>query len=735
MKQGFCQNCFCLKSSGEKEAEKLGYPIQIAGERVIVLPIGQIRIITWKIRINPMLGMLRFFSSFAVMVLLCSGWSHQALASTAPDASIKTIATDPKFGPRVEARVSPSAVRRSHPLRTTHQDWSNEVIYFLLIDRFHDGDPSNNKSGNPNSHVLWDGKEQTRQHLKTYQGGDLAGVIEKLDYLKGLGVTALWLSPVYDNAAKDFSGWWPYHGYHPVNFYQVEDHFGDLALMRKLVDAAHERGMKVMLDMIYNHVGPEHAFVMDQSKWKDQGFAKWFHPHSGKDDSTSIKNWEDQKELENLEVMGLPDLDQDNPYAYEWLLDISKYWVMETGADAFRLDAVKHVAPSFWQKFSKDMKKWAGADFFLLGEVFSGDANYLAKYKDLGFDGLFDIPLYYTIRQTVGQGSSLLVLSEQILKNQTLYGNAFQPALLIDNHDLVRFSHMAPDRVAERIKLALTLIHTLNGIPVLYYGTEVALAGAPDKDPTTGEGLDYMNRRMMPWPEVKAQESNPEGIIAHIKALTNLRKGKDQYGKGRLIELYKDATTYVYAKAGTKDLSLVAINASVETRTVEVPSRYQLFNDKTPFKTLLGQAPASAVQGDKLRLVLAPYSSSVLEAPLPAGFALDAKADPAVAATEYLTADFVKTKFSYAAAAPAPSTVSLVGDFNAWKPDAHPMTLDQKSGQWQITVPLKAGRYLYKFLVNGKDWLPDPKQPEFEPDPYGGKNSVLVVKEVPQVQL
>ncbi|MBC7186566.1 MAG: hypothetical protein H5U38_05990, partial [Calditrichaeota bacterium] len=249
------------------------------------------------------------------------------------------------------------------------------MIYFVLIDRFCDGDTSNNRGRVPASHRLWDGDSAHLGWLKTYQGGDLQGVINKLDYLQELGVTAIWLSPVYDNSDSSFMGWWPYHGYQPVDFFSVEEHFGTVDLLRELVSEAHRRGMKVILDIICNHVAPDHPWVANPDNWQRRGYRHWFHPHSGADASTSINNWQDQVQLETRELHGMPDFAQENPHVYDFLLDMSKYWIQQTDCDGFRLDAVKHAPKAFWRRYCADLHRFAGPDFLLLGEVFEGSVD------------------------------------------------------------------------------------------------------------------------------------------------------------------------------------------------------------------------------------------------------------------------------------------------------------------------------------------------------------------------
>ncbi|MBP9706075.1 MAG: hypothetical protein KBD78_00420 [Oligoflexales bacterium] len=632
-----------------------------------------------------------------------------------------------QLGPQLRQRTKAAAKLANKKVESI--DWNKEIIYFLLVDRFHDGNKENNSAGNPMSHQFFDGDLKNKTALKTYQGGDLQGVLDKLPYLKSLGVTTIWLSPVFENANKDYFGWWPYHGYHPVDLFAVEDHFGDMSLMKKLVSESQKQGLKILLDMTYNQVGPEHPFVVEKKNWKSRAFEKWFHPHSETDGSTSIKNWNDQIELETYELMGLPDFNQDNPNVYTYLLDTSKFWIEQTGADGFRLDAVKHVNKDFWKKINKDIKDFAGKDFLMLGEVFSGDAEYLAQYKNVGFDSMFDIPLYYTLRQVFAQGSNIDVLSTRLLKNLEIYGNSFTPALLIDNHDLQRFAHLTPDRTKERIKLALTFINTMNGIPVIYYGTEVALAGGPDVDPESGESTDYLNRRMMPWNTVTQEEKDPEGIIQHLRKLTSARKSSLALMQGQFIELYKDASTYIYGKVAADDFAIIGINASSDQREIEVPLRY-VMSDLEQLQSSLNNQIIKPTQKDKnpiIKMALAPFSSDILIGKNPKKALIPEKYDISVSKSDFVASDFIVSEFRFKAPVPNASSVNIAGDFNGWNPSDMNLEYNVKTKEWTIKVPLKPGRYSYKFVVDGKTWVTDLNATEFEPDPYGGKNSIAVI--------
>ncbi len=620
----------------------------------------------------------------------------------------------PEWKPTVHLALSP------HPAKQV--DWNAEILYFILIDRFCNGDSSNDVGNNPLSHVPYDPAKGNIEALKTYQGGDLQGVIDQLDYLQSLGITAIWLSPVFDNSDHDFVGWWPYHGYSPVDFFAVDEHFGSLATLKELMRQVHQRGMKIILDMVYNHVAPDHPWVMDPHNWEELGYKHWFHPHSGKDASTSITNWQDQQQLENRELNGLPDLAQENPHVYDFLLDLSKFWIVETNCDGFRFDAVKHIPKSFWRKICRDLHKFAGNDFLLLGEVFEGNTDYVAGYAGLGFNALFDIPMYYTINRVFAQGSTMNLLSEQLERNHDRYG-ACSLSTLLDNHDVARFSYWAKTDVEAKIAQAVTFAFSLSGLPMLYYGTEVALPGAARTNEKTGAGQDYLNRLMMPW---SAMTESSENLLNHIKKVLHTRRHSPAMQTGKTVELYKDYGVYAYLRYLGPDAKIIILNNSSFPESRKIPLRGIISTTAGSFTDVLsGQSFLSA--HDTLAMTLAAHSSYLLTFHAPLNTMALRNPVRQCVFTERLTEDLSLVRFSYRADKKLTS-VSLAGDFNAWSPTASPMRDAERNGLWQVAIPLKAGRYRYKFVLDGTKWIPDPQATDFELDPYGDRNSVITVE-------
>ena len=361
-------------------------------------------------------------------------------------------------------------ISANHPLQNGENskkniNWKEQIIYFVLIDRFNDGDKNNNFNVDKND-------------PKGFHGGDIQGVIDKTDYLKSLGVTAVWLSPVFENREDKFYDYSAYHGYWVKDFFKVDKHFGTMEKLRELSDKLHSNGMYLILDMIVNHIDYDSDFVKTHPDW--------FHSYP------SIINWDDQFQLENYKVTGLPDFAQENKDVKKFLFDMSKFWIDNINPDGFRLDAVKHVPISFWKEYNEEIRKYAGKDFLLLGEILHGDPNYCKKYFNNGtFGSLFDFPLYYTMIEVFANGKSAKQLGLRLYDDRK-YNHPDMISPILDNHDVPRFITTCNGDI-NKMKMALSTMLTVRGIPTLYYGTEIALKGGDEPD--NRRDMDFLNNK------------------------------------------------------------------------------------------------------------------------------------------------------------------------------------------------------------------------------------------------
>lgn len=462
--------------------------------------------------------------------------------------------------------ISSSAVFAINEKTTVN---NNDLIYFIFTDRFNDGDTSNNKDVN-------------KDDLKSFEGGDWQGIIDKLDYIKDLGFTTIWISPVVKN---DTGG---YHGYWAVDFYKTEDHFGTIDKLKELVNKSHEKGMKVVVDLVVNHAGMNHPFVSDP-KYKD-----WFH------DTGSITNYDDQNEVENGKLAGLPDFNTENPEVKKYLIDMAKWWIKEVKFDGYRLDTVKHVPKEFWTDFISAIKK-DYPNFYFIGEVWNGDPNYVAPYQQTGIDGFVDFPMYYAMLDVFAGNNAkgAVRLSSMIEDLQSRYKKPDLMGTFIDNHDVDRFLSKATSMPDERMKQALAFEMTYTGIPILYYGTEVGLDGSSDP----------LNRKFMDW-------SKKGKFYDYIKQLTSIRKTNAALTQGDIKIIKQEKDYLLYARKSGDNVVFSAFNVSKDSKTAEVPiyKEYRKQNGRFKYYVLtdLISSKDYKITDDKVTIDMSPRGASIL---------------------------------------------------------------------------------------------------------------------------
>lgn len=470
--------------------------------------------------------MKKFFSvlTFISILLFTSGCGEK---STAPNTSSKDVIIK-------ETTVSDNK-SESTAIKTDSNFSSKDLIYFIMPDRFYNADGSNDKFSDVN-----------KNDPKAYHGGDLQGVIEKLDYIKSLGTTTIWITPVVKN---EYGG---YHGYWTNDFYSVDPHLGDMAILKKLVTEAHKRDMKVLLDHVVNHTGYKSPWLKDESK-KD-----WFHP------KMNISNWSDQKQIENGWLAGLPDLNQDNPEVKKYLLDNTLWWIEQTGVDGMRLDTVRHISMDFWQEFTETIKaKYPG--FYFLGEVWNENSRYLEQYHKLGLDGLTNYSMFKGIRESFTKFGKTAPLISAI-NREVSFSSPELNGIFIDNHDNTRLITQGGDHGKEYLKQALTFTMTYPSIPIIYYGTELGMKGGADPD----------NRRDMEWNNVENNE-----MLTFYKKLSNLRNTNPAIISGEFKLLDYDNYFISYMREKDKKSVVVVINLQNKEKdiVINIPNNTKEFTD------------------------------------------------------------------------------------------------------------------------------------------------------------
>ncbi|WP_292377676.1 alpha-amylase family glycosyl hydrolase [Methanosarcina sp. UBA289] len=433
----------------------------------------------------------------------------------------------------------------------------DDVIYFIVTDRFFG---KNKRVADPSDTSI--------------HGGTLDGIIEKLDYLLELGVTTIWVTPVYENI-KSHNNSEPYHYYWPLNFERVDSRLldgthlpesVDMSTFGSFVDLCEAKGMKVVLDMVVNHAGYGAKEHFDSS---------WFNV-GGTDD---IKK----------ELYGLPEFNHDNPEVLDYFINNIEDWIIKGNVTNIRMDTVKHVEPKFWYYF-KSQIRGEYPHVCLIGEVLyenKDDVSKLLEYQNYhDFDSIFDFPLCTALRSTLIYDESLKnwIARPRLDDEEPLgvldddnpgkggYRDANMLITLLDNHDLERriMSHARTkhpgggaglDLAIRVTKLCLGALFTMRGIPQIYYGTEVGLEGWK-----AGDDRDL--RRDFPWHVIgnnnhpRQQYHKEYEIYEWTRDLIRLRKGNEALKYGTTITLWSDDLIYAFLRIATDDVALVIINNS-----------------------------------------------------------------------------------------------------------------------------------------------------------------------------
>lgn len=424
---------------------------------------------------------------------------------------------------------------------------SPQAIYFILIDRFFNAKSDKNIQTDPKDPNGW-------------HGGDLEGVRQKLPYLKELGITSIWLSPAFYAASENFFGHGAFHGYWTYDLSQIDPHFGDENDLYALAAEAKKYDISLVLDFVVNHVGYGSPLVETNPEW--------FHP------ALTIEDWNDPKQLTERQVHGLPDLNQDNPEVYNYILSAAQKWLNIPNIAGFRLDAVKHVGTDFWKKFNTSLKS-SHPDVMLLGEYFDGDPKKTDEMQKAGsFTHLFDFPLAFALRDVYCENKSLANIASAV-SNDMLYSHPNNMVTFIDNHDMPRFISLCRND-ANRMKLALKTLLSWRGIPSLYYGTETPLSGA--KEPDNRADMDF---------------GHP-AFYSLIQKGLNLRKAHPVLSFGDTKVLYYEKDFLVLYRCGAGETALVILSQRNTPKSYALPGgKWLSAEDGKSFEGTVQIAPRS----------------------------------------------------------------------------------------------------------------------------------------------
>ncbi len=454
-----------------------------------------------------------------------------------------------------------------------------DLIYLAMPDRFANGDPTNDRIPGMLDQSL-NRKEMFHRH-----GGDLQGVLDHLDYLQDLGVTALWLNPVLENDEESAS----YHGYAATDLYKVDPRLGDNSLYVKLNDELQKRGMKSVMDIVHNHWGIHHWIIRDLPS------PDWVHrwdtftrtnyraptmldPHgSASDRKIFNEGWFDEH---------MPDLNQANPLLATYLIQNNIWWIEYAGIDAFRLDTYAYSDPEFLEKMARAIRK-EYPDFFLFGETwvhgvpiqvyFDGNSN-VKKDFESGLSSVTDFQIYYAIQEALNgsfgwtSGTARLYYT---FAQDYLYGDPSDNVLFLDNHDLSRFYSVVGENL-QKFKMGIAFLMTARGLPSLYYGTEILMKNFADPDGKVRE--DFPGG----WPGDSVNKFEKEGrniteneAFEYVKKLARWRQDNEAVTQGKMMQFVPESNgVYVYFRYTGNRCVMVVMNPSEEAKRIN-SHRYQ----------------------------------------------------------------------------------------------------------------------------------------------------------------
>jgi neopullulanase len=503
---------------------------------------------------------------------------------------------------------------------------TDDIIYLIMIDRFADGDRSNNAPADAPPEA------NDRENPRGFHGGDLRGVINQLPYLKNLGVTALWLTPWHDNwngLNRCDKPWCPntyYHGYHAIDYYAVDDRFGDLATLRELVEKAHALGIKIIQDQVANHVGSQHPWV------KDPPLDNWFHGTLAKHELNRFQNSvllsphanpiEFRNVLDGWFSDDLPDMNQDEPEVARYEIQNALWWVGISGIDGIRQDTIQYMPRFFIRDLSNALHRQY-PKLWMVGEVFERDAAHTAYFIgghtgkdgiDTKLDSVFDFALWNASLAVFTNKAPVRSLRDQ-LKYDALYPDASKLTVLANNHDTPRF--MSVDGATlEGAKMHIAFILSVRGIPQLYYGEEYGMEGKEDPDNRQDFPLGFPPR---PDPR-RLSMGNPytpllAGMHKWTQSWIKLRREQAAIRTGTLIDLFYDDHSYVFARQRGNDTVIIAINRQDEAREVSVSAKSIGLEDGVTLRAVLPFGRNIQVTNGGAKLNLPPKTAVAFKTP------------------------------------------------------------------------------------------------------------------------
>ena len=455
--------------------------------------------------------------------------------------------------------------------RTEHQGFnSSDIIYLIVPDRFANGDTTNdNVAGMPDR---TDRRDPFARH-----GGDLRGVINKLDYLKDLGVTTLWLTPVLENNTPQGS----YHGYAATNMYKVDSRLGDNDLYKEFVAAAHRRNLKVIMDHVNNHISIDHAWIknLPTPDWLNGTPENHQRPFNSKTELDDIHSdlLTKQKATNGWFNDRMPDLNQTNPFVGQYLKQSTIWWIEFSGIDGIREDTYPYIDPTFREEWCKTVLT-EYPRFNIVGEVWVQDPVFLAPYQRGSYfprnprpelPTLTDFGLYDAFLRTFADTSGRIETVFTTLAKDFLYRDPNQLVTFLDNHDIRRIMFNVNGDV-KRFKLALLTLLTTRGIPQLLYGTEIGMKGGPDHGSLRADFPGGFPNDPRDAFSESGRTGEENDIFNFTRQLLKIRSMHKSLQSGSLIHFKPQNEVYVFFRISDSDRVLVVVNHNTGKQRVDL---------------------------------------------------------------------------------------------------------------------------------------------------------------------
>jgi neopullulanase len=467
---------------------------------------------------------------------------------------------------------------------------NSDLIYLIMPDRFANGNLNNDIIANFNEAKI------SRDSVLCRHGGDIAGIANQLNYIADLGATTLWLNPVQENNQPKES----YHGYAITDHYKIDSRLGTNEDYKNLVQSCHQKKMKVVMDMVFNHTGNEHYL------FKNKPGTDWFHnfnnftrtnyratavmdPYASEYDKNLMQNgWFDKH---------MPDLNQQNKHVADYLIQNSIWWIETTGINGFRVDTWAYPDQEFMKKWTKDILN-EYPNFTIFGEVWEHGpaiqaqfANNIYEGKNKGsMPGIIDFELYYAINDALTKEFGWTEGAAKIyytLAQDFLYKDPKKNVIFLDNHDLSRFTSMV-DGDIEKFKSGIAFLLTTRGIPSIFYGTEILMKAWSNPDAKVR--IDFPGG----WPNDSINKFSDLGRRANekeayncIKKLASYRKNCRAITDGKLIQFVPENGIYVYFRWYENQKVMVIMNTTNKTVDCETNRFKEILKDANTATNIL----------------------------------------------------------------------------------------------------------------------------------------------------